>query len=158
METKDIIKKTKAAVKFIKTASTETKNKAINLMAESLVSSAEEILSANAVDIENAKGKISDVMIDRLMLNEERIASMAKGMKEIALLPDPVGEEISETVRPNGLKIVKRRVPMGLIAIIYESRPNVTSDAASLAVKSGNAVVLRGGKEAYNTSKARIGK
>lgn len=156
METIDIIKKTKAAVKFIKTASTETKNKAINLMAESLISSAEEILSANEIDIENAKGKISDVMIDRLMLNEERIASMAKGMKEIALLPDPVGEEISETVRPNGLKIVKRRVPMGLIAIIYESRPNVTSDAASLAVKSGNAVVLRGGKEAYNTSKAIV--
>ncbi|MBQ2942819.1 MAG: glutamate-5-semialdehyde dehydrogenase [Clostridia bacterium] len=156
MDTIELIKETKKAVKFIKTASTETKNKAINLMAESLVSSAKEILSANAVDIENAKGKISDVMIDRLMLNEERIASMAKGMKEIALLPDPVGEEISETVRPNGLKIVKRRVPMGLIAIIYESRPNVTSDAASLAVKSGNAVVLRGGKEAYNTSKAIV--
>ncbi len=156
METLELIKETKKAVKFIKTASTETKNKAINLMAESLVSSAKEILSANKIDIENAKGKISDVMIDRLMLNEERIESMAKGMKEIALLPDPVGEEISETVRPNGLKIVKRRVPMGLIAIIYESRPNVTSDAASLAVKSGNAVVLRGGKEAYNTSKAIV--
>ncbi|MBR6719285.1 MAG: glutamate-5-semialdehyde dehydrogenase [Clostridia bacterium] len=156
METIDIIKKTKAAVKFIKTADAETKNRAINLMAESVISSTKEILAANMIDIENAKGKISDVMIDRLMLNEERIKSMAKGMKEITLLNDPVGETLSETLRPNGLKIIKKRVPMGLIAIIYESRPNVTSDAASLAVKSGNAVVLRGGKEAYNTSKAIV--
>ncbi len=156
METIELIKKTKEAVKFIKTASSDMKNKAIDAMAESLVYHTEEILKANKIDLENAEGKISEVMKDRLMLNEERIASMAKGMREIALLPDPVGDVLSETVRPNGIKIIKKRVPMGLIAIIYESRPNVTSDAACLSVKSGNAVVLRGGKEAYNTSAAIV--
>ena len=156
METIELIKKTKEAVKFIKTASGEVKNKAIDAMAESLISHTEEILKANKTDLENADGKISEVMKDRLMLNEERIASMAKGMREIIALPDPVGDVLSREVRPNGLKITKKRVPMGLIAIIYESRPNVTSDAACLSVKSGNAVVLRGGKEAYNTSKAIV--
>ncbi len=156
METIELIKKTKEAVKFIKTASSETKNKAIEEMAESLVNHTKEILEANKIDLDNADGKISEVMKDRLMLNEERIASMAKGMREIIALPDPVGDVLSREVRPNGLKITKKRVPMGLIAIIYESRPNVTSDAACLSVKSGNAVVLRGGKEAYNTSKAIV--
>ena len=156
METIELIKKTKEAVKFIKTASSETKNKAIEEMAESLVNHTKEILEANKIDLENAEGKISEVMKDRLMLNEERIKAMAKGMREIIALPDPVGDVLSEDVRPNGLKITKKRVPMGLIAIIYESRPNVTSDAACLSVKSGNAVVLRGGKEAYNTSAAIV--
>ena len=156
MDTIELIKKTKEAVKFIKTASGEVKNKAIDAMAESLVNHTEEILKANKTDLDNADGKISEVMKDRLMLNEERIASMAKGMREIIALPDPVGDVLTEDVRPNGLKITKKRVPMGLIAIIYESRPNVTSDAACLSVKSGNAVVLRGGKEAYNTSKAIV--
>ena len=156
METIELIRKTKEAVKFIKTASSETKNKAIEEMAESLVNHTKEILEANKIDLEIAEGKISEVMKDRLMLNEERIKAMAKGMREIIALPDPVGDVLSEDVRPNGLKITKKRVPMGLIAIIYESRPNVTSDAACLSVKSGNAVVLRGGKEAYNTSAAIV--
>ena len=158
MDTIELIKKTKEAVKFIKAASSETKNKAIEEMAESLVNHTKEILEANKIDLENAEGKISEVMKDRLMLNEERIKAMAKGMREIIALPDPVGDVLSEDVRPNGLKITKKRVPMGLIAIIYESRPNVTSDAACLSVKSGNAVVLRGGKEAYNTSASATAK
>ncbi len=156
METLELIKKTKSAVKSIKNADTETKNKAIRLMAEALICHTSDIISANRTDLENAEGKISEVMKDRLMVNEERIKAMAKGMEEIALLPDPVGDVLSETVRPNGIKIIKKRVPIGLIAIIYESRPNVTGDAACLSVKSGNAVVLRGGKEAYNTSAAIV--
>lgn len=156
MDTLELIKITKEASKSIKNKDSECKNRAIKEMAKSLINAKEEILKANKIDLDNAKGKISDVMADRLMLNEERIFSMAKGMEEIILLPDPVGEDLSCVNRPNGLKIIKRRVPVGVIGIIYESRPNVTADAAVLSVKSGNACVLRGGKEAYNTSLAIV--
>lgn len=156
MDTKELIKITKEASKSIKNKDSECKNSAIREMAKSLIYAKEEILKANKIDLDNAKGKISDVMADRLMLNEERIFSMAKAMEEIIALPDPVGEVLSEEVRPNGLNIIKRRVPVGVIGIIYESRPNVTADAAVLSVKSGNACVLRGGKEAYNTSFAIV--
>ncbi len=121
-------------------------------MADSLVAHTDEIIAANAIDIENARGKISDVMIDRLTLTPERIASMASGIREVAALPDPVGRILDTEKRPNGLVIKKVSVPFGVVAIIYESRPNVTSDAAALAIKSGNACVLRGGKEAFNSS------
>ena len=127
-------------------------NRALMLMAEALISDTERILEANRLDIEAAREKISPVMIDRLTLDEGRIRGMAKGITEIAALPCPTGRELSREVRPNGLIIRKVSAPMGVVAIIYESRPNVTSDAAALALKSGNACILRGGKEAYRTS------
>ena len=114
------------------------------------------ILEANQRDLEAAKGTISEVMLDRLMLNETRIAGMADGIREVVALEDPVGKALSEIVRPNGMTIRKTAVPMGVIAIIYESRPNVTSDAAALAIKSGNVCILRGGKEAWQTCHAIV--
>jgi len=125
-------------------------------MADQLLACADDILAANALDIEGARDHISDVMIDRLRLTPERIAGMADGMRQVAELPDPVGRVISRVERPNGLVIEKTGVPMGVVAIIYESRPNVTSDAAALAVKSGNACVLRGGKEAFRSANAIV--
>ncbi len=136
--------------------STEEKNKALHNMAKALLSYSDEILAANKIDIENAKGKISDVMIDRLALDEKRIEGMAKGILEVAALPDGVGKVLSSVELQNGLKVNKVSVPFGVVAIIYESRPNVTSDAAALSFKSGNVCVLRGGKEAYNSSKAIV--
>ncbi|MBQ7953931.1 MAG: glutamate-5-semialdehyde dehydrogenase [Clostridia bacterium] len=156
MTTLEILKVTKSAWRDLNRADTETKNKILNAMADSLVESTEEIISQNAVDMENARGKISDVMLDRLMLDEKRIEAMAQGIRDIAKLPDPTGEILTETARPNGMTIYKKRVPIGVVAIIYESRPNVTSDAAALSVKSGNVCVLRGGKEAFNTSNAIV--
>ena len=156
MTTLEILKATKSAWRDLNRADTETKNKILNAMADALVESTEEIISQNAVDMENAKGKISDVMLDRLMLDEKRIEAMAQGIRDIAKLPDPTGEILTETTRPNGMTIYKKRVPIGVVAIIYESRPNVTSDAAALSVKSGNVCVLRGGKEAFNTSNAIV--
>jgi len=135
---------------------TEIKNNAIKAMAEALVNSTEEILAANKLDVERAKGNISDVMIDRLMLTAERIKAMADGMNEVVALPDPVGSIIEKTSHKNGMEICKTSVPFGVIAIIYESRPNVTSDAAALAFKSGNVCVLRGGKEAFSSAKAIV--
>lgn len=135
---------------------TEEKNAALLSMADALAENTDAILAANATDVENARGKISDVMIDRLSLNRERIAAMAKGIKEVAALDDPVYRTLSRTVCENGMIIEKTSVPMGVIAIIYESRPNVTSDAAALALKSSNVCVLRGGKEAYNSSAAIV--
>ena len=135
---------------------TETKNNALRRMAKALLQNCDAILSANKQDIENAKGKISDVMIDRLALNKERIDSMAKGICDVANLPDSVGKVLSSYTLENGLTVNKISVPFGVVAIIYESRPNVTSDAAALAFKSGNVCVLRGGKEAYNSSKAIV--
>ena len=132
--------------------STETKDKALLFMADSLIESTDDILKANKLDVEKAKGSISDVMIDRLLLTKERIASMADGIKQVAELMDPVGNVLSEYKREDGLLIQKVSVPMGVVAIIYESRPNVTSDAAALAFKSGNVCVLRGGKEAFNSA------
>ncbi len=156
MTTHDILVNAKKASKSIALLDSESKNKAIENMAKSLEEHVEDILKANALDVDNAKGKISDVMIDRLSLSKERIFTMAKGMREVAALPDPVGRVLSQSVRADGLKISKVAVPMGLISIIYESRPNVTSDAAVLALKSGNACVLRGGKEAYLSAKAIV--
>lgn len=134
------------------TLSTETKDKALLFMADSLIESTDDILKANKLDVEKAKGSISDVMIDRLLLTKQRIASMADGIKQVAELKDPVGNILFEFKREDGLLIQKVSVPMGVVAIIYESRPNVTSDAAALAFKSGNVCVLRGGKEAFNSA------
>lgn len=156
MTTHEILVNAKRASKAIALLDTDGKNKAIESMAASLEKHAKDILDANLLDVKNAEGTISQVMIDRLSLNEDRIFSMAKGMREVAALPDPVGRILSSSVRQDGLKISKVAVPMGLIAIIYESRPNVTSDAAVLALKSGNACVLRCGKEAYLSSKAVV--
>ena len=156
MTTLEILQNTKSAWRDLNRADTETKNKILSAMADALMENTNEIIEQNAVDMENAKGKISDVMLDRLMLDEGRINAMAQGIRDIAKLPDPTGEIITETVRPNGMTIYKKRVPIGVVAIIYESRPNVTSDAAALSVKSGNVCVLRGGKEAFNTSNALV--
>ena len=137
-------------------ADTKTKNRALEAMADALLAHTEDILAANAQDMEDARGHISQVMLDRLALNESRIAGMADGLRQVAALPDPVGRVLSTVERPNGLVIHKVSVPMGVIAIIYESRPNVTSDAAALALKAGSACVLRGGKEAYRSARAIV--
>ncbi len=135
---------------------TEQKNKALSEMAEALLCNTDNILKANEIDIQNAKGKISDVMIDRLTLTSSRIEGMAKGITDVAALPDGVGKILNSVILENGLCVNKVSVPFGVVAIIYESRPNVTSDAAALSFKSGNVCVLRGGKEAYNSSKAIV--
>lgn len=155
MTTAEILGRAKAAKSQIALLSTNEKNKILNIMADSLIEHTDDILKANGIDIESAKGTVSPVMIDRLTLTADRIKGMAEGMREVALLPDPVGEVISETQR-RGMQIKKVSVPIGTVAIIYESRPNVTSDAASLCIKSGNACVLRGGKEAYNSNRAVV--
>ena len=136
--------------------SEEQKNNALNAMADALVAATDAILAANALDLEAAKETISSVMLDRLRLSTKRIDGMAKGIREVAQLPDPVGLLLDEHTRADGLKIQKVSVPMGVIAIIYESRPNVTSDAAALALKSGNVCVLRGGKEAFRSANAIV--
>lgn len=151
-----ICRAAKKAVKEISALSDEKINEALICMADEIESSADDILSANAKDIEKAKGNISDVMIDRLRLTRDRISGMASGIREIAKLPSPLGSVLEKRIRPNGLIIEKISVPMGVIAVIYESRPNVTSDAAALALKSGNVSILRGGKEAYNSSFAVV--
>jgi len=156
MTTLEILKTTKSAWRDLNRADTQTKNVILNAMADALVENTSETIAQNHIDMENAKGTISDVMLDRLMLDEKRISAMADGIRDIAKLPDPTGEIITETTRPNGMTIYKKRVPIGVVAIIYESRPNVTSDAAALSVKSGNVCVLRGGKEAFNTSNAIV--
>ena len=156
MTTLEILKTTKSAWRDLNRANSEEKNKILSAMADALVENTAEIISKNAVDMENAKGKISDVMLDRLMLDEKRIEAMAQGIRDIAKLSDPTGDILTEVTRPNGMTIYKKRVPIGVVAIIYESRPNVTSDAAALSVKSGNVCVLRGGKEAFNTSNAIV--
>ena len=149
----EIVKKSK---KSINTATTVEKNKALEEMAKQLWLSRTDILAANALDMAAAKGKISDVMLDRLYLDEERIAAMAEGIRQLIDLDDPVGQVLERTELENGLVISKKRVAMGVIGIIYESRPNVTSDAAALALKSGSAVVLRSGKDAYQTALAIV--
>ncbi len=154
MTTLDILKRAKAAAPSLSGLSTERKNGAIEAMAKELETSAEAILEANARDMDAAKGHISEVMLDRLRLSGDRIRAMAKGMRDVAKLPDPVGCVLESVTRPNGLKIEKVSVPLGVIAIIYESRPNVTSDAAVLAFKSGNVCVLRSGKEAWRSADA----
>ena len=156
MTTLEIMQNAKQAKKAAVLLTEEKKNQALTAMASALVLDTDVILSENAKDIENAKGKISDVMIDRLTLTGDRIKSMANGIIAVAELPDPCGEVLSEYIRKDGLEIRKKSVPMGVVAIIYESRPNVTSDAAALCLKSGNVCILRGGKEAYNSSKAIV--
>ena len=134
---------------------TDTKNRALLNIADALEKNNKKIISANLIDLDNAKRKgIKQAMLDRLMLNEERILAMANGVRQVASLPDPIGEITEEWERPNGMKIAKKRVPMGVIAIIYEARPNVTVDACALCLKTGNAVILRGGSEAINSNKA----
>ncbi len=154
--TLDILKRAKEASIATALLSTETKNLALSAMADALESATNAILSANASDVEAAKGTLSDVMIDRLILTESRIKGMAKGIRDVISLPDPVGNILSQNLLPNGLSIEKVSVPLGVIGIIYESRPNVTSDAAALCFKSGNACVLKCGKEAHKTSTAII--
>lgn len=134
----------------------EEKNRALEAMADALEAEEAKILAANAEDVEAARGKVSDVMLDRLALTAARIKGMADGIREVVRLADPVGDVIETVTRPNGLVIEKTRVPMGVVGIIYESRPNVTSDAAALSLKSGNVCVLRGGKEAYRSSRAIV--
>ncbi|MBQ8400463.1 MAG: glutamate-5-semialdehyde dehydrogenase, partial [Clostridia bacterium] len=135
-------------------ADTETKNKALYSMADALVQETDAILAANGLDMAAAKGRISDVMLDRLALTAARIEAMAKGIRDVAALDDPCGRTISENTRADGLRITKIAVPLGVIAIIYESRPNVTSDAAALCIKSGNGCILRSGKDAWNSANA----
>ena len=144
----------RSAKKSINKASTALKNQALE--ASQLLKATEAILAANQIDMEAARGKISEVMLDRLFLDQERIAGMAQGIRALIDLPDPIGEVLDTEVLENGLEIQKVRVAMGVIGIIYESRPNVTSDAAALAIKSGNAVVLRTGKDAFHSAQAIV--
>ena len=146
----------KSAKKSINTSSTALKNQALEAMASQLLKATEAILAANQIDMEAARGKISEVMLDRLFLDQERIAGMAQGIRALIDLPDPIGEVLDTEVLENGLEIQKVRVAMGVIGIIYESRPNVTSDAAALAIKSGNAVVLRTGRDAFHSAQAIV--
>ena len=154
--TLEILKAAKAAAIRLGLLDSQTKNTALLAMADGLESHADEILSANEKDVEKAKSTLSPVMIDRLRLNEPRIFAMAQGIREVAALPDPVGRVLEQTTLPNGLLVTKKRVPLGVVGIIYESRPNVTSDAGALCFKSGNVCVLRGGKEAFHSSFAII--
>lgn len=156
MTTQDILKAAKACAPAMAVADTEIKNRALLSMADALETAANEILAANALDLEAAKSHISPVMLDRLALSRDRIKGMAEGIRQVAALPDPVGRVRSSVQRDNGMVIDRVGVPMGVVAIIYESRPNVTSDAAALALKSGNACVLRGGKEAFRSADAIV--
>lgn len=156
MTTLELLQKTRAAMGSIAAAGAEKKNALLLAMADSLEARCAEILAANAEDMAAARGRITDVMLDRLKLDENRIAGMANGIRDTVRLPDHTGRVLSEVVRPNGIVIDKVQVPLGLVAIIYESRPNVTSDAAALAVKSGNVCMLRSGKEAYRSARAIV--
>lgn len=154
--TQEILDRAVAVRSTMNLLSAEQKNEALYAAADALEQATDTILQANAEDVEAAREKVSPVMLDRLKLTPERIVGMANGIREVAALPDPVGRVISESTRPNGLRIEKIAVPIGVIAIIYESRPNVTSDAAALALKSGNVAVLRGGKEAFRSANAIV--
>ena len=156
MTTHEILLAAQAAKLPLALADTDTKNAALEAMAVALVENSDAILAANNQDLAAARGRISDVMLDRLALTPARLAAMAKGMREVAALPDPVGAVLRKIVRPNGLLIEKTSVPMGVIAIIYESRPNVTSDAAALALKAGSACVLRCGRDAWASCHAIV--
>ena len=152
----EMLKAALAAKSSVGLLTEQEKNTALLAMADALETDCELILNSNALDVEAARGSVSEVMIDRLMLTKARISAMADGIREVAALPDPVGRLLSEHTRADGLKITKKSVPIGVIAIIYESRPNVTSDAAALALKSGNVCVLRGGKEAFRSANAIV--
>nr|MDH4440627.1 aldehyde dehydrogenase family protein [Rhizobium sp.] len=151
----DIGRRARAAARPLATASTDTKNKALLAMADSLAAAEPEILAANALDLKNAANAgLAPSLVDRLTLNSERIAAIARSMHEIADLADPVGTVITEWDRPNGLHIERVRTPLGVIGVIYESRPNVTADAGALCLKAGNAVILRGGSDSAHSSRA----
>lgn len=156
MTTLDILKQAKAAKSELAKLCSEDKNNALLAMADALRENCAAILEENKKDVEAARGKITDVMIDRLSLDEDRIKGMADGIRDVVKLPDPVGRVLSRVELSNGLIVEKTAVPMGVVAIIYESRPNVSSDAAALALKSGNVCVLRGGKEAFRSANAIV--
>ena len=156
MTTLDILKQAKAAKNELAKLSSQDKDNALLAMADALEENCESILEENKKDVEAARGKISDVMIDRLSLDESRIKGMADGIRDVVKLPDPVGKVLERVELENGLTVEKTAVPMGVVAIIYESRPNVSSDAAALALKSGNVCVLRGGKEAFRSANAIV--
>lgn len=156
MTTMDILKRTKSAWPSICNATAEDKNRILSAMADSLQAECDAILRCNAEDMDAARGHISDVMLDRLYLDRGRIDAMADGIRATVALPDHTGRILAQIDHPNGMKIYKKQVPLGLVAIIYESRPNVTSDAAALAIKSGNVCMLRSGKEAFHTAKAIV--
>lgn len=156
MTTLDILKQAKAAGSELAKLSSEDKNNALLAMADALEENCSAILEENKKDVEAARGKITDVMIDRLSLDKSRIKGMADGIRDVVKLPDPVGRVLDREELPNGLVVEKIAVPMGVVAIIYESRPNVSSDAAALALKSGNVCVLRGGKEAFRSANAIV--
>ena len=153
---KEMLIAAKAAKFEICKLTTQEKNDALHAMADALLAGEAEILAANELDMAAAKGTVSDVMLDRLKLTSARIAGMAQGIREVAALPDPVGHLLEEYTRADGLNIRRVSVPMGVIGIIYESRPNVTSDAAALALKAGSVCVLRGGKEAFRSANAIV--
>lgn len=156
MTTLDILKQAKAAKSELAKLGSEDKNNALLAMADALEENCRAILEENKKDVEAARGKITDVMIDRLSLDESRIKGMADGIRDVVKLPDPVGKILDRVELENGLVVEKTAVPMGVVAIIYESRPNVSSDAAALALKSGNVCVLRGGKEAFRSANAIV--
>ena len=156
MTTRELLQKAKGAAPLLASVDTDTKNRALLAMAAALEEDMPLILKANDADMTGAKDKISPVMLDRLCLTEDRVRSMAAGIRQVVSLPDPVGAVRSRECRPNGMVIEKVGAPMGVVAIIYESRPNVTSDAAALALKSGNACVLRSGKEAFGSADAIV--
>ena len=156
MTTLDILKKTRAARGSLAALDETAKNRILLAMAEALMAAEDDILAENGADMTAARGHINDVMLDRLRLDHDRLAGMAEGVRAIAALPDHTGRVLAEVHRPNGLVVRKVQVPLGLVSIIYESRPNVTSDAAALAVKSGNVCVLRSGKEAHRSACAIV--
>lgn len=156
MTTRELLQLAVKARSRIAAADSETKNRALSEMASALTAHTAEILAANLADMEAARGQISETMLDRLLLTEARIRGMAEGILQVAALPDPVGRTLDCKTRPNGLEIRKVSVPMGVIAIIYESRPNVTSDAAALALKAGSVCVLRCGREAHGSAQAIV--
>ena len=156
MTTLDILKKTRSARSSLAALDETAKNRILLAMAEALMAAEDDILAENDADMTAARGHINDVMLDRLRLDHDRLAGMAEGVRSIAALPDHTGRILSEVRRPNGLVVRKVQVPLGLVSMIYESRPNVTSDAAALAVKSGNVCVLRSGKEAHRSACAIV--
>ncbi|MEG2583755.1 MAG: aldehyde dehydrogenase family protein, partial [Oscillospiraceae bacterium] len=157
---KELVKKgemAKAASRKLSVLGTDIKNEALGKMAKALLDESEYILAQNKIDLDiGVKNGMSAGLLDRLTLTEKRLFDMAEGIRQIQALPDPIGEMITQIKRPNGLKIGKVRVPLGVIGIIYEARPNVTADAAALCLKSGNTVILRGGKEAFNSNMAVV--
>ena len=156
MTTLEILQQAAAVKAQAAIQTAESRRRALLFMAEEIVAASDRILAANAEDVEAARGTVSDVMIDRLILTQSRIDGMAEGIRQVAQLPDPVGIVLDTVERPSGIVVRKVSVPFGVLAIIYESRPNVTSDAAALAVMSGNCCILRCGKEAWNSAKAIV--